>query len=79
MLGSMTAEDRLTCPCCGRRFDTAARMWTQIFAGVMHHFGACPAAGTLNPDLRRVVAADLATRSALDDTAARRRRIAQPA
>lgn len=51
-------------------------MWTQIFSGVLHHFAGCPAAGTLNPDLRRTVAADLATRSALDDTAARRRRLA---
>lgn len=52
-------------------------MWTQIFAGVLHHFAGCPAAGTLNVELRRTVAADLATRSALDDTAARRQRLAQ--
>lgn len=55
---------------------TEACMWTQLFAGVLHHFAGCPAAGTLNVDLRRTVAADLATRSALDDTAARKRRIA---
>lgn len=73
----MTAEDRLTCPCCRRRFDTQAAMWVQVFEGVLHHFAGCPAAATLNPDLRRSVAADLATRSALDDTAARRRRLAQ--
>ena len=72
----MTDADRLTCPCCGMTFDTAARMWTQIFAGVLHHFAGCHAAGTLSDDLRRLVAADLATRSALDDTGARRRRLA---
>ena len=52
-------------------------MWTQIFSGVQHHFAGCPAAATLDRELRRVVAADLATRSALDDTGARRRRLAQ--
>lgn len=71
--------DRLTCPCCGKSFETDASMWTQVFSGVLHHFAGCPAAGTLDRDLRRFVAADLATRSALDDTGAQRRRVAQSA
>jgi hypothetical protein len=45
----------------------------------MEHFTVCPAARTLSVDLRRAVAADLATRSALDDTDVRRRRLARTA
>jgi hypothetical protein len=71
--------DRLTCPCCGAHFETPARPWNSIFAAVMHHFAACPSGATLTVDLRRAVAADLATQSAHDDTHVRLRRLARTA
>lgn len=75
----MVYGDRLTCPCCGARFATPARPWDLIFAAVLHHFARCPEGQTLSLELRRAVAADLATRSALDDTDVRRRRLAETA
>jgi hypothetical protein len=74
-----TLADRLTCPCCGSHFITPAKPWNSIFSGVLNHFAGCPAARTLACDLQRAVAADMATRSALDDTANRMRRLAETA
>ena len=75
----MGIGDRLTCPCCGRSFETPAPPWQSIFSAVLHHFAICPSGRTLTVDLRRAVAADLATRSALDDTDTRIRRLAETA